>query len=561
MNMALASLLRWYVVVLTLATSAAVRRQQRLAETAPQLEADLAPEAESRWRELFRTVGKKRESAQQCRESLQPLLAAVRYKALVEAARKYSWTTWYARRWSSASQEKVLEEDSSNMTWGDITLEKAYLFERQRMTLMGRLIDERDRIIDSTVRGVCDMSLQGLKFFVNSATLLKGLKEVLQADSGCLDLTLKEMAEAAQDAMAKECLDSCLGTLRQQVEASMVPCGLNVLTQDLYQQVIQKNEQCAHMPYDNLEHLASYVMSQRCNVFVAPRPLYIVRDKAHGQISETLGEPTAVCTIPEKQIDTGNKTKIVQNGMCPEGSKCKCPMRQIRSRQTAMDIRLDKGQSIFAKAGQASVPAMMAQYSRSLLAATAKGMVLSDLTASASLVAALEIPTFLLSGSAVLGAKALYKTWTFTCASTVGCWPQRPDEVSLPSTSSACRLPEKTKDGGSPLWFLPPPMLRIHHHKGYCVLATCLQADYVRQAVGLGISDSTRYTGKPNINNCQPLIFEEMTPKQKVAFLERLRESGISEEYDISSLLSKYGISSEWPLAAEVFDMDNTSVA
>jgi len=141
---------------------------------------------------------------------------------------------------------------------------------------------------------------------------------------------------------------------------------------------------------------------------------------------------------------------------------------------------------------------------------------------------------FLIMGTLKLSINALFSWAKFQCADTLGCWPQAPEHASVEGTPNACRLPAKAKEGGSPVWFLPPPGLRMHHSKGKCILNVCKVEDYLAQRVGFGRSENDwRYDGKPNVYNCQPLSFEELTQQQKSAMLVRLKETGVADEYDI----------------------------
>merc|ERR1719277_50950 len=112
------------------------------------------------------------------------------------------------------------------------------------------------------------------------------------------------------------------------------------------------------------------------------------------------------------------------------------------------------------------------------------------------------------------------------CRETVGCWPQKPEERNVANFGStrACRMPAKAEQGGSKLWFLPPPMLRLKHEWGECVLEACDKDHLEAQQVGLVASAKLKkYPGKANVYNCQPLSFEDMTMDQKQKFIEALR--------------------------------------
>lgn len=480
-----------------------------------------------------------------CASALQPLLRHVRFKEMIEAAMNWTWggsfqDSEYERQWTeAASKEKVL--DGSNLTWGEAGDGKGYVYERKRLTLMGRLEDSwRHIVINSTVRGVCDASLLGLRFLGNLPALLVVLRDMLPTDSACAGKDLNEIAIDAGDALSAECLDGCLATLTE--KAKSFECKAGQLTEEFYQQVVDDNEQCAGMPLDNLERLSMYTMRLKCFTFYSPHPLFLFGDKAAGQVSQMSGEPTAVCTLPDDVNTTKDKKHIVQHGICPEGSKCKCPMQSLRDRQSTMQIRLEKGQHLWARGGAAALPVITKQYASGFLISTVVvKMGIQGLTASAALAATMDAPMFLIAGTLKLSITALLNWAKFQCADTLGCWPQAPENTRVEGTPKACRLPAKAKEGRSPVWFLPPPGLRMKHSRGQCVLDVCKTEDYLAQRVGLGRSENdVRYDGSPNVYNCQPLSFEEMTRQQKSALLVRLNETGIADEYDIAGLLSQY---------------------
>merc|ERR1712014_134837 len=96
-------------------------------------------------------------------------------------------------------------------------------------------------------------------------------------------------------------------------------------------------------------------------------------------------------------------------------------------------------------------------------------------------------------------------------------------------------MPEKTEEGGSPLWFLPPPMLKMSHSKAKCILKACKPTELWEQKVGFGKNERSenKYPGIPNVYNCQPLTFDEMTRGQRKEMVKRLEATGVSSEYEL----------------------------
>jgi hypothetical protein len=209
----------------------------------------------------------------------------------------------------------------------------------------------------------------------------------------------------------------------------------------------------------------------------------------------------------------------------------------LKKRQTAAEIR-DKG-LVFVTAGSAHWNSLVKQAKNVAKVTLVKQALAVGLIGGLqATVSKLTVPTFLLYGFLRRLTLNGLTYATHQCQSTLGCWPQAPIlwGVSVNGTRNACRLPEKAKEGGSPLWFLPPPGLHLKHSKRLCVLEKCKKADMVAQTVGLGISKNSigRYEGKPNLYNCQLLSFDRMSPQQRVTFVQRLEDSGIEREYDLS---------------------------
>jgi len=126
-----------------------------------------------------------------------------------------------------------------------------------------------------------------------------------------------------------------------------------------------------------------------------------------------------------------------------------------------------------------------------------------------------------------------------SCEDTLDCWPEHPRRrASGVSSTKACRLPATTESGGSPVWFLPPPMLQLKRVWHGCVLTACTLADKVEEKVGFGPPATSQRPRDiaSNVYNCQPLQFKDMVGSQKSSFLEALKKTGVEQEYELPTL-------------------------
>jgi hypothetical protein len=243
----------------------------------------------------------------------------------------------------------------------------------------------------------------------------------------------------------------------------------------------------------------------------------------------------AVCSLPEEHNRTRWKDYIVQDGMCPEGAKCKCPITRMKARSTTAELRKD-GLTVFVPTGLSARTSLLIQARGMYLTSAVKNSLAMGLVGGLQkVVTSLVVPNLILYAVGRTIAFSFLQYMTHQCQSTVGCWPQQPESVSVNGTWDACRMPQKAKEGRSPVWFLPPPGLRLKHSKGFCVLDNCKPRDRLAQTVGLGASSSSSYLGKPSVYNCQPLSFEYMTPDQRQNLIQGLQKSGTEDEYDLTA--------------------------
>jgi hypothetical protein len=497
----------------------------------------------------------------------------------------------YSEQWKKAAGNLTVwarPECNKTLKWGQLLNEESYAYERSRLIALGRLSETDGHIVnESTVRGVCDLSPITLRFLIRNKQLLEHMWIGLSGDIG-LNASLEELSASLREAIERECFNDCFETVSSEMKSysceQVISSVAGNATQcaPFFEGVIDKSRQCLELPSDSLELVTDVAAGKTCQVFHRPSVLWEPSDKGAGALSPggmnvawmingmlvyrallDYGNPIlnvvassipwiatgangrawldrqghaigAVCTLPPEHANTGDKKHIEQTGMCPEGTKCKCPMTRLRARESTSEIRKD-GLDVFLRHGVSEVALFKAQVKNVLLVTAVKASLASGLAGGAQAVlATISAPTFLYLGVKLVVFGGFLEYVSHRCASTIGCWPQQPDSVSVNGTWSACRPPAKAREGGSPVWFLPPPGLRLKHSKGWCVLDQCKQSDREAQTVGLVSDPKEKRAGKPYIYNCQPLAFEAMSPDQREVFIERLAESGLEDEYDLS---------------------------
>merc|ERR1712129_30110 len=114
----------------------------------------------------------------------------------------------------------------------------------------------------------------------------------------------------------------------------------------------------------------------------------------------------------------------------------------------------------------------------------------------------------------------------FECAKTAACWAVPPTKQKRRSGSPrSCRVSESAKAGGSQVWFLPSPLMKVEKRFQICSLRPCSEEDKSSQKVGFGGVDDQ------NIYNCQPLIWEDMDETQQTKLTDALSGTGVNQEY------------------------------
>jgi len=250
----------------------------------------------------------------------------------------------------------------------------------------------------------------------------------------------------------------------------------------------------------------------------------------------------AVCEVlPFMEESAESAEDIYQSGVCPEGTACGCPDETI-SKQLSLEERRDRRFStFFVTPGSAIVPSILNCVKNDAVVKFMVEAVISVATGQAHHALhhahhLLELPLELL--------EFVHETeWHLEmaweafkehrehkeeekCAETAACWAVPPTKTKRREGGPrSCRVSEKAEEGGSPVWFLPPQLMKVEKRFQMCSLKPCSKDEIASQKVGFGGKENQ------NIYNCQPLIWEDMEEIQQTKLMEVLRSTGVHEEY------------------------------
>lgn len=412
----------------------------------------------------------------------------------------------------------------ANPLWGQVATVELYKYERIRLAALGKTQETMTghAIYDHRVQGICDLSLLVLRALMQSTVLLRGMAAAMGAEP-CASMDLRATRAVARKQLEALCFDRCTAALQDHV--GNLECD-EVATTEFFTDFVANSEACTDLPSDTVEGLTEFVMQKKCAKFHTPSPLWSLDDMSVGTVSQTGNN--AVCGTSG---DSPGLREYTQKGRCFEGTKCKCPATTIKGRRTYKDLLQRSGESsLYVKGGSASGPMWTAQYAQGFVMSTVIQATLLGLSVPAALSSTITLPLFLLTSTAGRGLFIYKDYYTFSCLDTLGCWPSEP----VRDAGRRCRMPEKVATGGSPLWWMPPPGLKLEYRqvKG-CIVTNCGPDELRGQTIGaVSRAGSNK---KEGIANCQPLTFQDMNGAQRRMFLEHLEETGLHEEYNFTS--------------------------
>jgi len=471
------------------------------------------------------------------------------------------------RQLAIASELPVAPESNSRMTWGkmcspeDEACQVFYLAQRERFVDLGLMEETEDSVVTEVkVSGLCDMHPNTLRAMLTSRVVVQDLY-VTDAGAGCTYCKLSEYSRALRKVVVDECFASCIddadSLVPEILETDVARLGGQALKcntrpdtnfTDFFEKLMASSDECARLPSDTVEVIVEHVIQQRCwSLRSDAGLLWKWNDQLPQNLDSYNHESSCVVMHYDEQESVSNKD-IFQQGTCPEGTKCDCPETWAAAHETIFDIRQKGEMTIFVTEGSARLPSLLSRFAREALIKTVSEAVAGLLAAGsiaglASWHPFLFSPGFLFTAYTTINRQLTKEKVQWRCAHSVGCWPVHA-ERKYNGTHHVCRMGEEAQQGGSPVWFMPPPglqlsMVMLGGKKGRsaCKMKVCSGEDTRLQRVGFGGAENQptrqRSAGFQDVNvyNCQPLTFGDMTSDQKTLYLSLLTSTGVFEEY------------------------------
>lgn len=110
----------------------------------------------------------------------------------------------------------------------------------------------------------------------------------------------------------------------------------------------------------------------------------------------------------------------------------------------------------------------------------------------------------------------MYKRWTHSCSSKVGCYPM--DCVEVSKVGCRIRAADDLDSTRNKYWFMPPPLYKCAYHHRKCQLSPCSSSNLKEGRTGVFNTTSWMKSGLTQVYNCQPLASEDMNEKQLAIF-------------------------------------------
>jgi len=282
---------------------------------------------------------------------------------------------------------------------------------------------------------------------------------------------------------------------------------------------------CGSLSASTVEKITEQVVFARCLKYPRPNLLWTAETNFLAAADEN-----PICSVDAK---SRRARDIETHRQCPSGTTCQCPRTYLKSKQSYLDLRYQG--DLLVPSGSASLVSLIRGQITSAGRSAAIRVVFRGLTLAAAVQSIPTSPIFLprLGWSIFKWARSAAQ---WRCAQTLNCWPVQPKRRREAETRRACRLPEEARKGGSDVWFLPPPGVKVQNKRGLrsvfgrCELAPCEHTDMMTERVGFGPAGPAAEADptskdRPNVYNCQQLKFEEMTGDQQKLFLSEVKKT------------------------------------
>lgn len=439
------------------------------------------------------------------------------------ATQSYEW------QWEQASNIPMWKGGS--YTWSDMCVEvseesvcpSGYAGVREYYNSAGMTAERNKLVIEANI-GTCDTSIILERQRFQLPGLLQALKDT--AGSTCESFDLSTMSTLMKQAIAEDCYSECV----TEIELATANISCDGATSESWGEAytaMRESLSCNLSP-STILYLSDHVMQLKCWTWPVPSALWVSDDQGPGVTNLARADGTAVCAMESGAESSRSDSKIQQTGTCVEGTTCECPSTWLSNHESLAELRETAFEEQYSADGTATANFFIAdasegyklitsQIQSSLMTGTAAGVFYYGRSLSAAILAApLGAPFILMVGLSVFSFSSTAFQWT--CDKVVGCWPAEPKRVN-----GACRLPDATKEGGSTVWFMPPPGFYLEHRTWRvqkCALSACSREDLIAERV--------EFTER-EVYNCQFLTYNEMTTDQQSSYIQRLNQTLPSE--------------------------------
>jgi len=513
-------------------------------------------------------------SSETCKEDLRHTIKKIGVQGFFAAALNWKFESpGSSRKWNIKKQLKknasmvpmfndhLFDESTNQFTWpwfavsapeqpfpwGRVMTKEMYQLERDRLNMTRLIKENKNNVIYDIKPGlnICSLSLTTLKVVFKTYAFNDGIRWYTPS---CFNVDTPALNKQIHHAMHDVCYKACYEPLARLIDKLNFECASYnesahnaESTVKLWTELISSNPSCANTPPDLLQEMGEYIMERKCLAFHRPYLLYEVDDKEVGSFSQqpmSAGGYDPVCQLnatsgggrPKEFKSKHDWEYGMQKGVCPSGTRCKCPHTRIHDYDTVKDYRGNGARIFFdyslsGTQNRFTVPGVILSGVNDLIFVSTVFYGLPMLILGAPLIvpSASGFVIGMVLGTLFNSIESL----GWTCEESLGCWPGGFVKIK----NVGCRFKSNTKHGGSPIWFLPPPLTKMRKdwtHK--CTLDKCTGEEAYQQKIGNNdFKNTPKGKGRYSLYNCQPLSYEDMTSAQKKEIWNRLSDDFLAE--------------------------------
>lgn len=431
----------------------------------------------------------------------------------------------YEWQWTQAS--KIPMWCGSSYTWYDMCEEigessicpKGYAGMREYYQAAG-LVSENggNNVVTENSIGKCDTAITLERQRFQLPGLLQALKDT--AGAACESYDLQTLSTLMKQAITEDCYSTCL----IEIQAAIADISCDAIVSETWEDVFaqMRDSLTCNLSPSTILYLSDFAMQEKCWIWSIPGPLWVPGDQGPGATNLARADGNAVCSMESGAENDRSSSKIQQTGTCSEGTTCECPETWLKNHESLAAMRQVAFNAAYSEDGSADANFFVADYSsawngvtstmaRSMLIGSTVQLSIFGASLTAALLATPVGVPFITQTTLALFTFTK-DAFSWTCDKVVGCWPAEPKRVN-----GACRFPDATESGGSPVWFMPTNGFYLRHRTwraSKCSLEFCKKEDLMTQRV--------EFTER-EIYNCQFLSYADMSATQQSKYKEKLR--------------------------------------